>query len=275
MYALDFAKVYSALGNSTKMMLEYINFVSQQPRQIDYVKSILQELILEKENQNILENQLINNLQKNPENHLYNDLLMWLYIQKKDYKSAFIQAKAIDRKSKNKSLSFSLGLTSLCTCLVIAIFSGFAIFKAGANHMMDSTRGSFKTLYAQTAPVWSKEIEVQQRTLNELQRHSVRGSIDSGILVDISELDISTLVKALARKEFSTVRSWVVENLDNDSNMIFRKIYEGLDDKLTGRSIPQLVLILADYQYKTAFVADQEINLLACMTQIMLECEFK
>tara|TARA_X000000368_G_scaffold403952_1_gene379458 strand:- start:2986 stop:3924 length:939 start_codon:yes stop_codon:yes gene_type:complete len=114
-----------------------------------------------------------------------------------------------------------------------------------------------------------------RRTLNELQRHSVRGSIDSGILVDISELDISTLVKALARKEFSTVRSWVVENLDNDSNMIFRKIYEGLDDKLTGRSIPQLVLILADYQYKTAFVADQEINLLACMTQIMLECEFK
>ena len=105
MYALDFAKVYSVLGNSTKMMLEYINFVSQQPRQIDYVKSILQELILEKENQNILENQLINNLQKNPENHLYNDLLMWLYIQKKDYKSAFIQAKAIDRKSKNKSLS--------------------------------------------------------------------------------------------------------------------------------------------------------------------------
>tara|TARA_B100001250_G_scaffold224480_1_gene192514 strand:- start:638 stop:1567 length:930 start_codon:yes stop_codon:yes gene_type:complete len=81
-------------------------------------------------------------------------------------------------KSKNKSLSFSLGLTSLCTCLVIAIFSGFAIFKAGANHMMDSTRGSFKTLYAQTAPVWSKEIEVQQRTLNELQE-SAENSLDA------------------------------------------------------------------------------------------------
>ena len=114
-----------------------------------------------------------------------------------------------------------------------------------------------------------------RRTLNELQRHSVRGSIDSGILVDISELDISTLVKALSRKEFSTVRSWVVENLDNDPNMIFRKIYEGLTDNLSPRSVPQLVLILADYQYKSAFVADQEINLLACMTQIMLECEFK
>ena len=114
-----------------------------------------------------------------------------------------------------------------------------------------------------------------RRTLNELQRHSVRGSIDSGILVDISELDISTLVKALARKEFSTVRSWVVENLDNDPNMIFRKLYDGLSQELVGRSIPQLVLIIADYQYKSAFVADQEINLLACMTQVMVECEFK
>ena len=104
-YSLDFAKVYSVLGNLTKMMIEYINFASQQPRHIDYVKSILQELVLEKENQNILENQLIDNIQKNPDNLLYNDLLMWLYIQKKDYKSAFIQAKAIDRKSKNKNLS--------------------------------------------------------------------------------------------------------------------------------------------------------------------------
>ena len=114
-----------------------------------------------------------------------------------------------------------------------------------------------------------------RRTLNELQRHSAGGSVDSGILVDISELDITALIKSLARKEFSTVRSWVVENLDNDPNMIFRKIYEGLSDHLVGRSIPQLVLIIADYQYKSAFVADQEINLLACMTQIMVECEFK
>ena len=114
-----------------------------------------------------------------------------------------------------------------------------------------------------------------RRTLNELQRHSASGSVDSGILVDISELDISSLIKAMAKKEFSTVRSWVVENLDNDPNMIFRKIYEGLSANLTGRTIPQLVLILAEYQYKSAFVADQEINLLACMTQIMLECEFK
>ena len=114
-----------------------------------------------------------------------------------------------------------------------------------------------------------------RRTLNELQRHSASGSVDSGILVDISELDISALIKAMSKKEFSTVRSWVVENLDNDPNMIFRKIYEGLSANLTGRTVPQLVLILAEYQYKSAFVADQEINLLACMTQIMLECEFK
>jgi murein DD-endopeptidase MepM/ murein hydrolase activator NlpD len=81
-------------------------------------------------------------------------------------------------KSKNKSLSFSLGPTSLCVCLTIAVVSGFGIFNAGVNYMMDSTRGSFKTLYAQTAPVWSKEIEVQQRTLNELQKNA-ENSLDA------------------------------------------------------------------------------------------------
>jgi len=114
-----------------------------------------------------------------------------------------------------------------------------------------------------------------RRTLNELQRHSASGSIDSGILVDIADLDISTLVKSLKRKEFNTVRTWVVENLDNDPNLIFRKLYDALTVELVGQSIPQLVLIIAEYQYKSAFVADQEINILACMTQIMVECQFK
>ena len=114
-----------------------------------------------------------------------------------------------------------------------------------------------------------------RRCLNELQRHAASGEIDSGILVDIADLDINSLVKALKNKEFNTVRQWVVENLDNDPNMILRKVYDVLLNTLVGKSVPQLVLIIGEYQYKTAFVADQEINLLACMTQIMVECEFK
>ena len=79
----------------------------------------------------------------------------------------------------------------------------------------------------------------------------------------------------MKNKEFNTVRQWVVENLDNDPNVILRKVYDAVSTSLVGQSVPQLVLIIAEYQYKTAFVADQEINLLACMTQIMVECQFK
>ena len=114
-----------------------------------------------------------------------------------------------------------------------------------------------------------------RRCLNELQRHSVSGQIDSGILADIADLDVDSLIKALKNKEFNTVRQWVVENLDNDPNVILRKVYDAVSTTLVGQSVPQLVLIIAEYQYKTAFVADQEINLLACMTQIMVECQFK
>ena len=114
-----------------------------------------------------------------------------------------------------------------------------------------------------------------RRCLNELQRHSASGQIDSGILADIADLDVTTLIKSLKNKEFNTVRQWVVESLDNDPNVILRKIYDSLSQVLSGKSVPQLVLIIAEYQYKSSFVADQEINLLACMTQIMVECEFK
>jgi DNA polymerase III delta prime subunit len=114
-----------------------------------------------------------------------------------------------------------------------------------------------------------------RRCLNELQRHSASGQIDSGILADIADLDVTTLIKSLKNKEFNSVRQWVVESLDNDPNVILRKIYDSLSQALSGKSVPQLVLIIAEYQYKSSFVADQEINLLACMTQIMVECEFK
>ena len=101
------------------------------------------------------------------------------------------------------------------------------------------------------------------------------GKIDTGILSSVSEVNLKDLVVNMKTKDFGKVRKWVVENLDNDPNLILRKVYETLSATLVGKSIPQLVLIIAEYQYKSAFVADQEINLLACMTQIMVECEFK
>ena len=90
-----------------------------------------------------------------------------------------------------------------------------------------------------------------RRCLNELQRHAASGEIDSGILTDVGELDVSQLVKALKGKEFNTVRQWVVENLDNEPNIILRKVYDVLSTVLVGQSVPQLVLIIAEYQYKS------------------------
>ncbi|MAJ52202.1 MAG: hypothetical protein CMB82_11415 [Flammeovirgaceae bacterium] len=104
-YALDFARIYNAIGNEAKMMAEYINFASQQPRHIPYIKSILQELISKDNTEEVLEKQLISYAQKSPDNLLYNDLLMWLYIQKNDFYGAFVQAKAIDKKSKKRGYS--------------------------------------------------------------------------------------------------------------------------------------------------------------------------
>jgi DNA polymerase III delta prime subunit len=99
--------------------------------------------------------------------------------------------------------------------------------------------------------------------------------IDSGLLAQVSEILIQDLMKALKAKDFVKVRSWVVQNLDNDADRIFRSIYDGLTEYLVPKSIPEAILILADYQYKAAFVADQEINMAAALIQIMVECEFK
>lgn len=114
-----------------------------------------------------------------------------------------------------------------------------------------------------------------RRLINETQRHAARGSIDSSILVDIADIDITDLIRALKNREFTTVRKWVVENIDNDPNMVIRKIYDSLYESLKAPSIPEAVLTLAKYQYQISFVADQEINLLACLTEIMMSCEFK
>jgi DNA polymerase III delta prime subunit len=114
-----------------------------------------------------------------------------------------------------------------------------------------------------------------RRIINELQRYSVSGSIDVGILSQIGELQIKDMMKFMKEKDFSGVRKWVVKNLDNDQTQIFRKIYDGLYEYLTLQTIPLVILILGDYQYKAAFVADSEINMTACLVQIMMEAEFK
>ena len=114
-----------------------------------------------------------------------------------------------------------------------------------------------------------------RRVLNECQRYSAGGKIDSGILATFSDVKVNDLVKKLKEKDFPEVRKWVVNNLDNDTSVLLRRIYDACYDSLAPSSIPAAVLILAKYQYQMAFVADQEINMLACLTEIMVECEFK
>jgi len=114
-----------------------------------------------------------------------------------------------------------------------------------------------------------------RKLINELQRYSVSGTIDAGILVNVSDENLKTLVSHLKNKEFSDMRKWVVNNLDNDPVKIFRKMYDTLYSNLEPSTIPHAVLIIADYQYKSAFVADQEINLVACLTELMSQVKFK
>ena len=125
------------------------------------------------------------------------------------------------------------------------------------------------------AAVITKHFPDNRRILNELQRYAVGGSIDKGILATVSDIQLADLLKALKDKNFSDARKWVTNNLDNDPSRIFRKLYDGLYENLKPQSVPQLVLILAKYQYQAAFVADSEINLIACLTEIMVDCEFK
>ena len=114
-----------------------------------------------------------------------------------------------------------------------------------------------------------------RRTINELQRYSVRGKIDSGILFSITEADIKELVAILKEKRFNDMRKWVIQNLDKEPSSLFSSVYEILYKNLQPQSIPQAVLVIAGYQYKSAFVADQEINMVACLTEVMANCKFK
>ncbi len=128
---------------------------------------------------------------------------------------------------------------------------------------------------AAVAELLNKFFPDWRRVLNELQRYSASGQIDAGILVNLSEVNINELMVSLKNKEFTNVRKWIVNNLDNDPVRIFRRIYDSLYDSVDNTTIPHAVIILADYSYKSAFVADQEINLLACMTELMGQVKFK
>ena len=114
-----------------------------------------------------------------------------------------------------------------------------------------------------------------RRVLNELQRYSVSGKIDTGILAAFSNVKTDNLFQSLKTKDFSKVRKWVVDNLDNDPSVLIRSIYDAVYTHLEGSGIAAAVLIIAKYQYQSGFVADQEINMLACLTEIMVECQFK
>lgn len=124
------------------------------------------------------------------------------------------------------------------------------------------------------AEVIMKYFPDYRRILNELQRYSVSGNIDVGILQSVSDISITQLTKALREKNFTEVRKWAAENCYDDISKIYRKIYDNAYDIMNKASIPQAILILAKYQYQSAFVADQELNLVACLTEIMVEVEF-
>lgn len=121
----------------------------------------------------------------------------------------------------------------------------------------------------------SKHFPDFRRVINECQRYSVGGKIDTGILATFVDISVNELLKNLKEKNFPEVRKWVVSNLDNDTHIILRRVYDSLYEVLDGPSIAAAVVIIAKYQYQSAFVADQEINLLAALTEIMCECNFK
>lgn len=114
-----------------------------------------------------------------------------------------------------------------------------------------------------------------RKILVELQRYAVSGKIDSGIIEDLKGSRIKELAEAMKSKKFLAVKKWVIDNIDNDQSRIFRDLYDGFQDVLAPQSIPGAILVLANYQYKSAFVVDQEINMLACLTELMTESEFK
>ena len=146
-------------------------------------------------------------------------------------------------------------------------------FMRRVQHILDVENIKYKG--AVVASVITKFLPDWRRILNELQRYSASGEIDEGILTDISDANINILCEYLKSKKYGKMRKWVVDNLDNDPVLLYRKIYDVFHAVLNSDSIPLAVITIADYSYKSAFVADQEINMVACLTDIMANCEFE
>lgn len=125
------------------------------------------------------------------------------------------------------------------------------------------------------AAIITKHFPDNRRVLNEIQRYSVSGSIDAGILANVADIQISDLVKAIKMKNVSDARKWIVNNLDNDPAVIFRKIYDNLFEQLKPNSVPEMIVTIGEWQYRSAFSADQEIALMSCITILMSNLEFK
>ena len=141
---------------------------------------------------------------------------------------------------------------------------------------MDEQRGTKKNLTKQVvAELINKYFPDFRRMLNELQKYAASGSIDTGILATLTDESLNELISFIKGKEFSNMRKWVAVNIHNDPQLIYRKIYDNFFTVLENSSIPQAILILSDYTYKSAFVADQEINMVACLTELMMECKIK
>jgi len=167
-------------------------------------------------------------------------------------------------------------LHSRCAVVEFSLKNGEKAKMAGAFFKrIQSILQSEKVEYEDSviAELIKKHFPDFRRALNELQRYSQFGKIDSGILAQIGDVQISEIVKHVKSKDFGAIRKWVGAS-DIDANILFRQLYDAMYDVMKPQSIPQAVLILADYQYKQAFVADQEINMVACLTELMVNCEF-
>ena len=178
----------------------------------------------------------------------------------------------------NYKMKIIPALHSRCTVIDFAIKNGQKVKTAKA--LMTRLSGILKDEQVEFDPKVLAELIQKhypdfRRTINELQRYSVRGKIDSGILFTLSEANNKELVATLKEKRFNDMRKWVIQNIDKEPTSMFRNIYEVLQKALDPKTIPQAVLVIAGYQYKAAFVADQEINMVACLTEIMANCKFK
>lgn len=210
-------------------------------------------------------------------------------IDEADYLTPEAQAAmraAIEEFASNCSFIFTCNykarlieaIHSRCSVIEFKIKNGNKVKMAAGflkriQHILDQEKVKYDN--GALVQIIQKHFPDYRRVLNELQRYAVRGEIDSGVLAQVGDVNLKELVGFLKEKDFTAMRKWVATNSDADQNKIFRQIYDAMYDIMQPQSIPQTVIVLADYQYKSAFVADQEINMVACLTTIMMECTFK